>query len=162
MMMDLNAENEFYLPETIRRAMYQDPELGVCVIFKDNKFGFWAASQCAVTKFAKQHLKSVVIGGKVSDFEHDFVIVNKNGEICSANCKAKIDVDEYGIIHVENDKLLVKPLEDADSPRYVSAKTLYELNRKIKYLIKAKQVKRPQGFGQYGYPETSGKGGPSF
>lgn len=160
MMIDL--EKDFYLPQNVRVSMFRNPELGVCVVYKDNKVGSWYASQLSTTKFAKQRVKSMVCNDKVSDFEHDFVILNKDGEICSANCDAKVDVDEYGIIHVENDRILVKPLEDAVSPQYVSAKNLEELNRKIKYLIKAKQVKPPKGFGKYGYPETSEKGGPSF
>ena len=144
----MNLEN-IYLPQKVKEAMVQEPELGVCVVFKDNRRNVWSAMQHSATKFATQRVMSIVLSGKMSDFEHDFVIVDKN---CSANCDAKIMVDEYGIIHVEDDRCLIKPLEDAARPQYVSAKYIDELNNKINYLVRAKQVKRPEGFGKYGYP----------
>ena len=45
---------------------------------------------------------------------------------------------------------------------HVRANSNMACDKEIKYLIKAKQVKPPKGFGKYGYPETSEKGGPSF
>ena len=150
----MNLEN-IYLPQKVKEAMVQEPELGVCVVFKDNRRNVWSAMQHSATKFATQRVMSIVLSGKMSDFEHDFVIVDKNGEICSANCDAKVMVDEYGIIHVEDDRCLIKPLEDALHPQYVSAKNMEELNKKINYLVRAKQVGRPDGFGKYGYPSES-------
>lgn len=153
--MMMNFENNNQLPMNIRIEMHQNPELGVCVVYKDNRHNIWHAMQHSATKFATQRVQSLVFDGKVSDFEHDFVIVNKDGEICSRNCDAKIAVDEYGIIHVENDRCLIKPLENALHPQYVSAKNMEELNKKINYLVRAKQVGRPDGFGKYGYPTES-------
>ena len=158
----MNYNKETYIPEKVKTAICQNPELGVCIVYKDNKNGVWNAIQHSANKYAKLRVATIVFGGQVSDFEHDFIILNKDGEVCSTNCDAPVSVDELGIIHIENDRCLIKPLEDVTYPQYVSAKNMDDLNRKIKYLVKAKQAKSPAGFGKYGYPTGNENAGPSF
>jgi hypothetical protein len=160
--MMMNYEKSAYLPAKVKSAMCQNPELGVCVVYKDNRHNIWHAMQHSATKFAKLRVASMVFGGQVSDFEHNFVIVDKNGEICSTNYDAKISGDKLGVIHVENDKCLIRPLQDPMTPRYDSPKNMHELKSKIKCLVRAGQVKPPKGFGKYGYPTESANAGPSF
>ena len=160
--MMMNYNKEAYIPAKVKSAMFQNPELGVCIVYRDNKNDIWHAMQHSATKYAKLRVATIVFGGQVSDFEHDFVILNKDGEVCSTNCDAKISVDKWGIIHIENDRCLIKPLENAVHPQYVSAKNMDDLNHKIKYLVKAKQATFPEGFGRYGYPTGNENAGPSF
>ena len=156
-----NYEN--YLASGIRSAMFQNPELGVCVVYKDNRFKRWSSMQLKDSDFSKSRIASIILNGKVSDFEEEFVVLDQNGSVCSSNTDAKITVDSNGIVHIEDDKMLIKPLPEGVSPQYVSAKNLYELNRKILYLVKAKQVKRPEGFGVRGYAQNdSSESQPNF
>ena len=148
-----NYENNNYLSANVRTAMFQNPELGVCVLYKDNKFKRWSTLQLRDSDFSKNKLASMILDGQMSDFEEEFVVIDQDGNVCATNAKDKTSVDGFGIVHIENDKMLVKPLAEGVSPQFVSAKNMHELNRKILYLVKAKQVKRPDGFGTRGYPE---------
>ena len=123
----------FFVPEKVQFEFNNNPELGVCVIFKNNIFKVWGHINLPYSNFANHRISSLMLNGKYSDFEKDFVIINSNGEICSANCNAKVEVNN-GVVCVNDSQYFVKPVQTKKVSTFVGAANINELNKKLNSL----------------------------
>ena len=121
---------EYWIPEKVEIEFNRNPEMGVCVLFKNNKFKVWGHINLPYSVYAKHRITSLMLSNKYSDFENDFIIINSQGEICSANCKTPVTVDN-GVICVEGSKYFVKPVQTKKVSTFVGAANIAELNKKL-------------------------------
>ena len=152
-------DDDVYLPIGIKTAFLHDPELGVCVLFKNDAYKMWGHLGLSQNDFSIRRLEKIVSTGKYSDFETDFIVFDKTGEICSSNCDSKITVAENGLIYLDDGRYVVAAIEDKSNPQFVGGENVKILNKKVMELIRKKVIKKPVGFGKFGFedslPQTS-------
>lgn len=139
------------LPDKVRIALFQNPDLGVGVVFKDSKYKIWSVASYRDSKFTKQSISRMVLSGKFNDFAKDFVIVNKQGENCSANFDAKTSIDDNGYIHINDNAFLIKVIEDKNNPIYVGGKTVEAIEKQVREYVDKGVIKKPADFGPNGF-----------
>lgn len=152
-------DDDVYLPSGIKSAFLHDPELGVCVLFKNDAYKMWGHLGMPKSDFSIKRIEKLLTTGKYSDFETDFVIFDKNGEVCSSNCDSKITVGENGLMYLDDGRYVVVAIEDKNNPQYVGGANVKILNKKVMELIRKKVIKKPIAFGKLGFedslPQTS-------
>lgn len=147
-------DDDVYLPTSIKRAFLHDPELGVCVLFKNDAYKMWGHFGMPKNDFSIKRLEKILSTGKYSDFETEFVVFDKTGEICSSNCNSKITVGENGLIYLDDGRYVVAAIEDKNKPQYVGGANVKILNKKVMELIRKKEIKKPVGFGKLGFEDS--------
>lgn len=138
-----------FLPISVKSAFVQNPYLGVCVVFKNTVYKKWMCSQFKESSFSIQRLNEIIYSGKYSDFEHDYVIIDSEGNVCGTNCNAKVFVDEHGYVHVE--KFIIKVINDDTNPQYVGGYSIFRINETVRSLIASNTIKRPKDFKNRGF-----------
>jgi hypothetical protein len=133
--------NKYFLPASVKHSMLRDPMLGVCIVFKDNKFKRWFSTGMPYSMYALERISNLMNNWKYSDFERDFVILDDNGDVCINNCNANVTKREDGLISV-NDDYYVRVIKDKSFPQYVGGKTEEDVEKKIDTLVRSKQIKR--------------------
>ena len=149
----LFSDQSLCLPSGVKYALFQNPDLGVCVVSRDKKFKMWSADSCRDSVFTRQSISKMILSGQVNDFVHDFVLVDKNGENCGANFKVKTSIDENGFIHINDTDYLVKVVEDANSARFIGGRNVEEIEKKVRSLIDMGIIKKPIGFTAKGFKD---------
>ena len=135
-------DSRYLLPQRIRTAMFQDPILGVCVVFKDNKFKRWYSTNLSYSEYSLERLSNLMKRWKYSDFDQDFIILDGNGEVCCTNCKEEVTYDDKGLVMVGDNKYFVKIIKDKNYPQYVGGRTMEDIDKKVKSLVKNKKIKK--------------------
>ena len=138
--MDALFENKYHLPQGIVHAMLQDPILGVCVSFKDNRFKRWYSLGFSYSPYSLSKLSSLVKDGKYSDFERDFVVLDGDGNVCCTNCDVSVEKRDEMII--VDGKHYIKVIKDKSFPRYISGSSKMEIDKQEDILVRSKQIKR--------------------
>ena len=116
------VDNEKWLPASIRKILEEDPEFGVCIVFKNLQYKFWYCVKLSNCEFARQRISNIIEKNEYSDFEKEFIIFDKNGTVCYSNTNVKIDIDEFGIIHINGNEYLMKPFNEGSHKEYLFGK----------------------------------------
>ena len=132
---------KYFVPIGVKRAMLEDPILGVCVAFKNKMTSKWYSMGFCLSEYGLDRISNLVLSGKYSDFEHDYMILDSYGNVCASNCKEEVVVDDY--IRVGK-KHMIKVVRDERYPQYVCGDSEYEIDTKIDRLVKDKKIKRPK------------------
>ncbi len=140
-----------YVSPGIRKQMLYYPEIGVCVVFRDNIIHGWSCTKLADSDYAAQRIDSLFDSGKYSDFERDYLIINDKGEILMQNIDCEVSLDANGYIHIDNSKYIIKPVLDTTIPQYVGGRNLTEINSRVRQLIAMDLMKKPKSFGKNGF-----------
>ena len=61
---------EYWIPEKVEIEFNRNPEMGVCVLFKNNKFKVWGHINLPYSVYAKHRMTSLMLSNKYSDFEN--------------------------------------------------------------------------------------------
>ena len=133
--------DKYFIPMGVKRAMLEDPILGVCVAFKHKMTDRWYSMGFSCTEYGLERLSNMNLNGKYSDFEHDFIVLDSYGNVCCSNCNEEVTVDDY--IHVGK-RHMIKVVRDKKYPQYVSGNSEREIEKKIERLVKDKKIKRPK------------------
>ena len=139
------------LPKKLEYSINNNPKLGVCVIYKDNRINVWNSLQRTGSEFNKKAISTLLINDIYNDFANDFVVVNENGETCYSNCNASVAIDENGFIHINDDEYLVKPINDIKNPKYVGGRDIKAINRRTAKLIDDGKISTPKEFSKHGF-----------
>ena len=143
-----------YLPHSVTRAINLEPDLGVCVLFRNDKLNEWFYERLNSTDYSIEKLERIIYRGKYSDFEKDFAIINKDGEVCFSTCDIKVQKDDSEYIHINDNEFILKIIENAGMPFYVGGKTYEELVKVVKKLIENNIIRKPKDFGKNGFKNT--------
>ena len=130
----------------IKPSLEEDPKLGVCVLFRNDKYKMWFDSQCPLTDFTKHRIGKALADDYYSDFESDFVIIDKHGKVLYSNCDAEITIDENHYIYINDTSYLVTVIEDKEKPMFVGGKNKREIDKKVAGLVSQKIIKKPKDF----------------
>ncbi|MBQ3158445.1 MAG: hypothetical protein IJB98_01990 [Clostridia bacterium] len=136
----------FYFKKYVKPSMIEEPRLGVCVVFKEDKYKMWFSHQLVLDDFSQYRLAKIISSEKYSDFEKEFVIIDKHGNVLYSNSNTKVVVDGNGFVHIDNDAYLIKVVDDDKNPRYIGGKDANEINKKVNSLVRDKTIKRPKDF----------------
>ena len=110
--MSAKISKNVFLPLKIKKTLENEPCLGVCVVFKNDKFKRWFSMGMNDCDYCKEKLSEIVMKNKFSDFEKEFLIVDKFGNVCFSNCDANVTCDENGIIHINENECYVTAIEN--------------------------------------------------
>ena len=146
--------SEIVLPKKIETALDKDPELGVCVVYKNNEINEWFSMKYKNDDFLRQRLSNILMLDKYSDFEREFIIFDKLGNVCYSNSNAKIQVDENGIISINENEYFLKGFDRGRIPLYIGASTFEEFNTKVNNMVTQKAIEKPAGFTGKGFVQT--------
>ena len=141
MYMDKIFPEKYFLPNGVKQAMLREPELGVCIVFKDNKFKRWFCTGLPYSGYALEKISNLMQNWKYSDFEKDFIILDDNGDVCVSNCSASVTKRDDGLISIDDD-YYVRIIKDKKSPKYIGGQTERDVEKKVDTLIRSKQIKR--------------------
>ena len=141
MYMDKIFPEKYFLPNGVKQAMLREPELGVCIVFKDNKFKRWFSTGLPYSGYALEKISNLMKNWKYSDFEKDFIILDDNGDVCVSNCSASVIKRDDGLISIDDD-YFIRVIKDKKSFKYIGGQTERDVEKKVDTLIRSKQIKR--------------------
>lgn len=141
MYMEKVFPKKYFIPESVKHTMLRDPMLGVCIIFKDNKYNMWFSTGLPYSQYALEKISNLMSAWKYSDFERDFIILDDNGDVCVSNCDANVTKRDDGLISVD-DKYYVRVIKDKSFTRYVGGRTEKDVEKRIDTLVRSKQIKK--------------------
>lgn len=133
------------LPDSINKALYLDPKLGVVLVFQDKNTAQWGFRVYDDSMYSKTTLTQIIFQNYYNAFAYNFAILNKLGSVCYSNCDLKPTIDDCGIINIDN-KLFIKPIDNSKTPLYIGDFTIDSVNNKINYMVKNKLIDKPKNF----------------
>lgn len=142
----MNNLGQLMFNKLIKPSLDRDPELGVCILYKNDKYGMWFSTQCPLLSIVEHKLYEILSRNYYSDFEKDFIVIDRNGNVLYTNNKAVVATDINGFIHVDNDSYIVCVVNDPLRPRYLGYQNINKLNKSVKSLISKKKIKELDEF----------------
>ncbi len=138
--------DDYYLPEypfipfEARKALVDNPRLGVCVIFKkNNKSNQWLTAQFRYDDFSFYKLNKMMLENCYDYYFQSFVMLDDKGNVLYSNCDATISCNAKGLINVNNNEYFVKVLNDKILPTYVGGRNKEEMLKEVKKVLMYKK-----------------------